>query len=98
MSGLEAWMKSAETTHRFCTQEVTVTPLHCLLLRSGTMPHCKTLLGTTVSDGRIHRTAEVSEQGVHAVAYIGCPEVFIKFQQLPSFFLGHSILLISKKI
>ena len=50
MSGLEAWMKSAETTHRFYTQEVTVTPLHCLLLRSGTMPHCKTLLGTTVSD------------------------------------------------
>ena len=50
MSGLESWMKSAETTHRFYTQEVTVTPLHCLLLRSGTMPHCKTLSGTTVSD------------------------------------------------
>ncbi len=25
-------------------------PLHCLLLRNGTMPHCRTLLNTTVSD------------------------------------------------
>lgn len=53
--GSSSRMRSAETTYRFSTPEVTVTPLHRLLLRSCTIPHCKTLLGTTVSDGQPER-------------------------------------------